>query len=136
MCAHAVRVAVQKIPGVDSVRVSLNDGYADIHLGPENGVTVERIREVIRNNGFTPKETRIRVSGVVTTRGDEPALAIPRQGAPFRLVGHRDAPGRAAELARTPPDRVVTVQGVVPETAQGAKQPLVLEVVRFSVGGG
>lgn len=135
MCAHAVRVAVEKIPGVDSARVSLNEGYADIHLAPENTVTVERIRETIRNNGFTPKETRIRVTGVVTKREEEPALEVGVREVTFLLVAHPDAETRVVELARTSPDREVTVEGVVPETAQGAKGPLALEVLRFAVSG-
>jgi hypothetical protein len=134
VCAHAVRVAVEKIPGVDSARVSLNEGYAEIALVPENGVTVERVREVIRNNGFTPKETRIRVTGVVTQRGAEPALAVRGQGVRFLLVEHPDARGRAAELAEIAPDREVTVEGVVPETAQETEGPLALEVLRFAGG--
>ena len=51
-----MRVAVRKLDGVRSVTVSLNDGYADILLASQNTVTVERIREAIRRNGFTPRE--------------------------------------------------------------------------------
>jgi len=51
-----VRVAVRKLDGVRSVTVSLNDGYADILLTSQNTVTVERIREAIRRNGFSPRE--------------------------------------------------------------------------------
>jgi copper chaperone CopZ len=126
-----VRVAVEKIPGVDSVRVSLNDGYADIHLAPENTVTVARVRETIRNNGFTPKEARIRVTGSVMQLDDAPALSV--AGAQrFRLVEHPDAPEWAGELARLPVGRAVTVEGVVPEAAPGAAVPLTLRVLRLN----
>lgn len=135
MCAHAVRVAVEKLPGVDSARVSLNEGYADIHLATENSVMVQQVRETIRHNGFTPKETSVRVRGVVTERQGEPVLAVAGQGVPFRLVDHPDAPQRAAELARTPPDQLVTVEGIVPETAPGTEGPLALQVRTFRTGG-
>ena len=130
MCAHAVSVAVEQIPGVDSVRVSLNEGYADIHLAPENDVTVERVRETIRNNGFTPREARIRVRGTVTELDDAPALSVAGEQR-FRLVQDADAPGRPGELARMPAGREVTVEGVVPETAGAASGPLALRVLRF-----
>lgn len=131
MCAHAVRVAVEKIPGVDSVRVSLNEGYADIHLASDNSVTVERVRETIRNNGFTPKEARIRVTGSVTQLDDAPALAVNDQRR-FRLVAHADAADGIAELLQNPPDGEVTVEGVVPETTAGAAGALTLQALTLA----
>lgn len=47
-----MRVAVQKLEGVEEVEVSLNEGYAEIALAPRSGVTVEGVRRVIRDNGF------------------------------------------------------------------------------------
>ena len=66
-----MRVAVRKLDGVRSVTVSLNDGYADILLASQNTVTVERIREAIRRNGFSPREALVRVSGTVVRQGEQ-----------------------------------------------------------------
>ena len=46
MCAHAVSVALEKIEGVELVKVSLNEGIADIKLKLGNKVTVEQIVQV------------------------------------------------------------------------------------------
>jgi hypothetical protein len=56
---------MQKVPGVTSVRVSLNEGLTSLELAPGNTVTLLRLRDVIRNNGFVTKEARVTVSGTV-----------------------------------------------------------------------
>lgn len=58
-----MRVAVQRLDGVESVKVSLNDGVAEIRLAPDNSVTLARVREIIRSNGFSPKAAEVVVQG-------------------------------------------------------------------------
>ena len=50
---------MQKVTGVSSVRVSLNEGLTVLDLKPGNTVTLARLREVIRNNGFVTKEAQV-----------------------------------------------------------------------------
>ena len=65
-CAFAVRGALKKIPGVESVDVSLNKGLATVKLNPGNTVRPEEFWNAIRKNGFTPKQTRVVVRGTLT----------------------------------------------------------------------
>lgn len=104
-----MRVAVERIPGVDSARVSLNDGYADIALAESNAVTVEQVRSAIRKNGFSPRETRVRVRGVVARQNGALLLRVPG-GVSFRLLGAAQVlePLGAMEAAE------VMVEGDVP----------------------
>lgn len=67
---------MQKVPGVTSVRVSLNEGLTVLELTPGNTVTLVRLREVIRNNGFVTKEARVTASGTVRLINQQPALEI------------------------------------------------------------
>ncbi len=120
-----MRVAVQKLDGVRSVTVSLNDGYADILLASQNTVTVERIREAIRRNGFTPREARVRVAGTVVREGEQLVLQIPGSGGAFPLTGSADA---LEHLARTAGGSPITLDGTVPESQRGSKAPLHLRV--------
>ena len=120
-----MRVAVRKLDGVRSVTVSLNDGYADILLASQNTVTVERIREAIRRNGFTPREARVRVSGTVVRQGEQLLLQVPGSGAAFLLVGSPDALEHLAPGAAGSP---VILDGTVPESQRGSKTPLLLRV--------
>ena len=67
---------MQKVSGVASVRVSLNEGLTVVDLKPGNNVTLVRLREVIRNNGFTTKEARIVASGAALPSGNDVAFEI------------------------------------------------------------
>src|SRR5262245_16889797 len=62
-CAYAVRVALKKYPGVDTVDVSLNKGMAYVKLKPGNNIRPQDFWGTIRKNGFTPKATRVVVRG-------------------------------------------------------------------------
>lgn len=131
MCAHAVRVAVQEIPGVESVDVSLNRGLAVIRLARENRVSVEQLRDAIRDNGFTPKGAEVRVAGKVVERDGRPALAIPGQEIPFLLADHPDGEGKTEELLRVAGDGTVLVEGRVSAGKSTVERPPVLEIRAF-----
>lgn len=62
-CAAGVEKGLSKLEGVASVRVSLNEGKAIIALDPDSRTTLAQIREVIRHNGFTPKDARATIVG-------------------------------------------------------------------------
>lgn len=63
MCAHAVSVAVEEIEGVESVRVMLEEGLGEIVLEPENTVDPAVFLELVEDNGFTPGEMDVTVTG-------------------------------------------------------------------------
>jgi copper chaperone CopZ len=62
-CAAGVERGLSRLHGVTSVRVSLNEGKAVVTLAPDSQTTLARIREVIRHNGFTPKDARATLVG-------------------------------------------------------------------------
>ena len=62
-CAHVVDVALKKVPGVETVEVSLNKGLATVKLKPGNTVSVLQLWELIHKNGYTPKATAVSVRG-------------------------------------------------------------------------
>lgn len=108
-----MRVVVGKIDGVQSVKVSLKEGVATIQFAPSNRVTVERIREAVRSNGFAAREAEIRVAGSLTQRGDTLVLVVPASNDLFVL---EDAPraGALAELRRRGAGARVVVSGQLP----------------------
>jgi hypothetical protein len=63
-----VRVAVQKLAGVESVNVSLERASAEIQLRPGNSITLEQLRRIIENNGFAAKEATVTVTGKLIER--------------------------------------------------------------------
>ena len=62
-CAHIVDVALKKLPGVETVDVSLNKGLATVKLKPGNTASVPRFWELLHEKGYTPKSTAISVRG-------------------------------------------------------------------------
>jgi copper chaperone CopZ len=70
-CAYAVRGALKKFSGVESVEVSLNQGLATVKLKPGNTVQPQEFWQAVRKSGFTPKETRVVVRGEITSGGQK-----------------------------------------------------------------
>ncbi len=57
---------MKKIQGVELVKVSLNQGRATIVFKPGNSVRLEQIRKAVTEQGFTPKEARVKAVGDLT----------------------------------------------------------------------
>jgi hypothetical protein len=76
---------MQKVDGVQSVRVSLNDGLTILDLKPENAVTLGKLRQIIKSNGFIAKEATVLARGsaagprrfVVSGTNEQVDLAAP-----------------------------------------------------------
>jgi copper chaperone CopZ len=62
-CAHIVDVALKKVPGVDTVDVSLNKGLATVKLKPGNTVSVPQFWQLLHEKGYTPKATAVSARG-------------------------------------------------------------------------
>lgn len=96
-----MRVAVEKLDGVQSAEVSLNDGEVVVVLDEANQLRLDRLREVIRDQGFTPREADIRARGVVERREGRFVFRLPGDGVAFEVEGEPDVleslEGRLAE---------------------------------------
>ena len=124
-CAYAVRVALMKIPGVESADVSLNKGLATVKLKPGNTVRPSQLWEAIHKNGNTPKATRVTVRGQVAGSGTQ-----------FQVSGSNEAfsvgapPALAAQL-KNAAGKQVTVEGTLtPGKDVKAAVPLEVTAVR------
>jgi copper chaperone CopZ len=121
-CAYAVRVALKKFPGVESVDVSLNKGLATVKLKPGNTVRPQEFWEAVRRNGFTPKETRVLVRGEVTNSA---SLQLKVTGS-NQLLDLKAEPALLDE-ARRQSGKAVTVEGaLIP--GKDLKAPIPLDV--------
>lgn len=119
-----MRVALRKLPGVDSVDVSLNRGLATVWLAPDNRITVDRIRNEIRESGFTPREADIQATGRILSRNGGFVL---ESGAESFDLAPPDRPDLATVLGRLAGGRA-RVEGSVPEAGKGALSPSRLRV--------
>jgi hypothetical protein len=59
---------MQKVDGVETARVSLNDGLTILDLKPGNTVTLAKIRQIIKNAGFMSKEAAVTARGTLNVQ--------------------------------------------------------------------
>lgn len=64
-CAHALEKRLGGIDGVTDVKVSLNEGLAELTLQSDNEVTLTAIREAVKASGFAAKAATIRAAGTI-----------------------------------------------------------------------
>ncbi len=125
-CAYAVRVALKKFSGVESVEVSLNKGLATVKLHPGNAIEPQQFWDAVRKNGFTPKETRVLVKGEVTSAAT-PQLKVTGTNQVFDLMGNATALEEAKHQAGKP---VIVEGSLVPGKDVNRPVPLDIRTVR------
>jgi hypothetical protein len=89
-----VRVAVQKVNGVEKVRVSLKDGLTVLDLSSGNTVTLASLRQIIKNNGFVSKEANVVARGTPSTARGQSIFEV--SGSGERLISSAP-PQRSAD---------------------------------------
>jgi copper chaperone CopZ len=132
-CAHGVRIAMQKVDGVESIEVSLERALADIRLRPGNRVGLQPFRQIVRSNGFAPKDALVTVTGTLVNQGGKPALNVTGLDAIWPLVSDPRHPAAHADaVTRLASNRSgrVQVTGVVAPPASNTppEQIMVREV--------
>ena len=76
ICAHGVKVAMQKVDGVESVELSLERALADVRLRPANRVPLDRFRQIVKGNGFEPKDANVTAIGTVRESGGKLSFEV------------------------------------------------------------
>ena len=89
---------MQKVKGVETVRVSLNEGLTILALGPANTVKLSDLRQVIKNNGFVCREALIVARGTVSTTDGQSIFEVAGTGERFTISGRGPQPGSLMEI--------------------------------------
>jgi hypothetical protein len=109
-------VAYRKIPGVESVDVSLKTGIARVKMKPGNRTRVEQFWIAARRGGFEPRQTRVVARAEAISAGGKLQLRVTSIGQPYDLAGN---------LARLAPGKTVEVEGtLVPAANPSTPAPL------------
>ena len=98
ICAHGVRVAIQKIDGVESVALSLERAEADIRLRQDNRASLDQFRQIAKANGFEPRQATVTAVGTVREAGGALAFEVSGVSAPLLVVSDRSAPSAYQQL--------------------------------------
>jgi hypothetical protein len=113
---------MEKLPGVESATVKLNEGRAVLVLKPENSLTLGQIRDSVRRNGFTPRDARITATAEV----------VASEALRLRVTGTQeiyDVRGTSAleQQLRAAGSRPVLVDGTI-SVGHDPKDPMVWQV--------
>ena len=120
-----MRVAVEKLEGVESVEVSLNEGRVRIRFASDNGVTIAELRRTIRNQGFSPKEARLTVSARIEERNGALIAVVPGSETSYAVVPSAKVQTRLASAVGT----ILVLEGEI-EADENDVTPDRLRVIR------
>lgn len=114
-CAYALERRLGRFEGAKDVTVSLNEGQAVVLFQNENGVRLDALRATVRDAGFDPRETTLRVAGTLRQEEGRWVLVTP-SGERFHVESAAGDAIRTALRARAGRRVVVTgrVGGVEP----------------------
>lgn len=114
MCAHAVRVSLKSVSGVDGVDVSLDKGLASVKMKPGNAATFRQLQEAITKNGFTMKPSNVSVAGKIVMTNGQPQLQVSGSNDVVKLIP--DSPQTADVNALA--GKTVLVEGTLDEAGK------------------
>jgi copper chaperone CopZ len=114
-CAHGVEKGLERIEGVKDATVSLDEGYATVLLAPDNSVTLEKIRQIIQDNGFTLKDATVVVSGAIARGIYNQPLLTTGDGQEYVLVTTLNRESVQQELSALPDGAAVEVKAHLDE---------------------
>ena len=120
MCAHAVRVSLKSVAGVDTVNVSLEKGLASVTLQPGNAATLKQLGAAIAKNGFTMKQAEATIEGQVIQESGKLKLLVSGSNEKLDPVPYSNT-GPAANFA----GKTVEVTGTIPEAPKGKTPDLI-----------
>lgn len=123
MCAHAVRVTLEKLPGVESAVVSLNDGRVSLSLSGGNTVTMAQIRQAVERNGFTPKQAFVRATADVA--GTSPTIQLTIGAKETYDVAVTPHTREVLQQLRGMIGQRVVIEGVIPARTDPGAAPMI-----------
>jgi hypothetical protein len=87
-----VRVALEKLTGVESAVVSLEGAVAVIQLKPGNTVTLAQVRKIIKDGGFNSGPADLEVVGALAHGESGTKILVSGTSESFLLVPDPKAP--------------------------------------------
>ena len=111
-------VALEKVDGVATVKITLKDGHARLTLKPGNTITLAEIRRIVKRNGFTPQAAAV-VAEVEPVAGSA-QLMLRISGTSEDLALSPATSDKIRGELQKQANRRVAVDGVVPAGKDGA----------------
>lgn len=126
-CAFNIERKLRKLDGVlkDEIEISLNEGYALVRFSPGNKTSLEEIRNIIRNNGFSPDDTRVVIEGILNHEGEGIFLTAGQKD--FRLLEIPYLQGSIQMLKEMSGGKHITLRGHI--TKETTDTIMIMEIM-------
>lgn len=105
-CAYGLERGLKKMDGLKTIKVSLNDGKAYVSLAANNDLTLQKIQEEVKNNGFSARNAEVTLKGKLLQQGNN--WLIEMNNETFRINPDKDD----AIIASLHPG-IIKVKGIV-----------------------
>jgi hypothetical protein len=114
--------ALKKLKGVDKVEVKLNAGLAIVYLKSGNKVSLQDMKKVILDHGFTPGDALVKFTGTVNSENGKTWIEVSDANEVLNLTE------AAATSVSTQVGKTVTLQGKVTSPDKKSKSLEVTEL--------
>ena len=115
------------------MEVSLERSQASVRLRPGNRVTLAQLRQLVKNNGFNPREAAVTVLGDLAEKANTVTLSVSGSGGVLIITqdpANAPAYRRVRDRLASGSGMSVMLDGLVPEpTAKDAEERLVVREV-------
>lgn len=115
---------MERLPGVESAKVSLNEGRATIQLNPGNAISMTQIRQSVERNGFTPQQAVISAQADVVATDNRLQLKISGTNDTYDIAATAHAESIQQQLKKHAGQRVV-IEGIVPVQKDPKATPVI-----------
>ncbi|GAA0893516.1 hypothetical protein GCM10009122_31950 [Fulvivirga kasyanovii] len=75
-CAYGLERGLKKMDGLQSVKVSLNDGKAYLKLAADNDLSLQKIQKEVKNNGFSARSAEVTLNGELVNDGNKWSVSV------------------------------------------------------------
>ncbi|RMF60290.1 MAG: copper chaperone [Calditrichaeota bacterium] len=132
-CAYGLEKKLKRIEGVGGVKINVDKGVATLQNKKEHSIAVERLEEVVKKAGFTPREVSTTVVGKVGQKDGTWVLWTDHSEVQFILKVDEEFKKLRAKLQGS--EGLVRITGhLVHETPEGHHaHPFTLRIEKFEV---
>jgi hypothetical protein len=125
-------VAALRIEGVETVTVSLQRAVADIRLREGNRVTIDQIQQMVKTNGFTPREATVTAVGSPIERGGAPAFQVDGINTVLIIDLKRSTPDAVKQLNEARAEESIVRSEITGTLEPRASEPDLIAMTTFT----
>lgn len=105
-CAYGLERGLKRMKGLEKIQVSLNDGKAYLSLASDNTLTLKKIQDEVKKNGFSARNAEVILKGEILKNGNDWNIKVNNET--FQIASDTDN-----EIASALKPGIIKLKGVV-----------------------